>query len=191
MKSKTKKYVIIGAIAVVVILLASIIGGYNSLVNLEADVQESYANIETQLQRRYELIPNLVATVKGYAAHEEEIYTALADARAKLGSASNAQEAAQANSELDSALSRLLVVVENYPELKASDNFKQLQIAIEGTENRISTERIRYNENVKKYNTAIIRFPKSIIASVFNFEKAASFTASENAQNAPIVSFDE
>ncbi|MBP3692649.1 MAG: LemA family protein [Clostridia bacterium] len=191
MKSKTKKYVIIGAIAVVVILLASIIGGYNSLVNLEADVQESYANIETQLQRRYDLIPNLVSTVKGYAAHEEEVYTALANARAALGSAQNAQQAADANAALDSALSRLLVIVENYPELKASENFKALQYELSGTENRISTERTRYNENVKEYNTAIRRFPKSLIASVFGFEKAASFEATSGAENAPIVSFDD
>lgn len=191
MKSKTKKYVIIGAIAVVVILLASIIGGYNSLVNLEANVQESYANIETQLQRRYDLIPNLVSTVKGYAAHEEEVYTALANARAALGSAQNAQQAADANAALDSALSRLLVIVENYPELKASENFKALQYELSGTENRISTERTRYNENVKAYNTAIRRFPKSIIASVFDFEKAASFEATSGAENAPIVSFED
>lgn len=191
MKSKTKKYVIIGVIAVIVILIASIIGSYNSLVGLEADIDESYANIETQLQRRSDLIPNLVATVKGYAAHEEEVYTAISDARAALASAGNVQETADASNALDSAISRLLVVVENYPELKASENFKSLQYELSGTENRLTTARTRYNEDVKEYNTAIRRFPKSIIASIFGFEKATSFEAAEGAEQAPQVSFDD
>ncbi len=191
MKSKTKKYVIIGAIVAVVIIIVSIIGSYNSLVGLEVDLEESYANIETQLQRRSDLIPNLVATVKGYAAHEEEVYTAISEARAALASAGSVQETANASNALDSAISRLLVVVENYPELKANDNFKDLQYELSGTENRLSTARTRYNEDVKEYNTAIRRFPKNIIASVFGFEKAASFEAAEGAEQAPQVSFDD
>lgn len=191
MKSKTKKFVIIGAIAVVIILIISIIGSYNSLVKLETNIETSYANIENQLQRRYDLIPNLVATVKGYAAHEEEVYTAIADARAALGSAGNAEAAATANSALDSALSRLLVVVENYPELKANENFKVLQYELSGTENRIATERTRYNESVKEYNVAIRRFPKNIIASIFGFEKATAFEAAKGADEAPQISFED
>lgn len=188
---KTKKIVLISVIAAVLLIVIGFIGSYNSLVKLEANVEESYANVQTQLQRRSDLIPNLVSTVKGYAAHEEEVYTAIANARAALASAGNVQDAANANSALDSAISRLLVVVENYPELKASENFKALQFELSGTENRLSTERTRYNESVKKYNTAIRRFPKSIIASMFGFEKATSFAASQSAQDAPSVSFDD
>ena len=189
MKNK-KLLVILGVVLVIVLLVSSVVGTYNSLVNLEATVEEKQAAISTQLQRRSDLIPNLVNTVKGYAAHEEEVYTAIADARSKLAGATSVEELNNANSELSSALSRLLVVVENYPALKANENFIALQYQLEGTENRIAVARNDYNEAAKKYNTKIRRFPASIFAGIFGFEKVDYFEAQAGAENAPEVSFE-
>ncbi len=186
-----KTWIILAVVAVLVIaLIASISGTYNSLVEGQAEVDAKFAQVQTVLQRRSDLIPNLVATVKGYAAHEEEVYTAIADARAALSGAKTAEEAAEANGALDSAISRLLVVVENYPDLKASANFVALQDELAGAENRISTERGRYNEAVKAYNTAIKKFPKNIFAGIFGFEAAEYFEADDDAQKVPEVNFD-
>lgn len=193
MKNK-KLWVILAVVAVVAILIfaiiASLVGTYNGLVEKQAEVDQKFAQVQTVLQRRSDLIPNLVSTVKGYAAHEESVYTAIADARAALSGAKTPEELSEANGELDSAISRLLVVVENYPDLKASANFTALQDELAGAENRISTERGRYNEAVKEYNTAIKKFPNNIFAGMFGFTAADYFEADEGAQKVPEVNFD-
>ena len=143
MKNKKVLIIVVAVIAVIAIIGGMIAGSYNGLVSKQEDVKKQDSAIQTQLQRRADLIPNLVSTVKGYAAHEEEVYTALADARAKLSGASNPAEYTEANNAFDSALSRLLVVVENYPDLKANENFINLQDELAGTENRIAVARKR------------------------------------------------
>ncbi len=182
--------ILLAVLAVVGLFAGLIVGSYNGLVDKQTTLDEKNAAIQTQLQRRMDLIPNLVSTVKGYAAHEEEVYTAIADARSALAGANTVAEQAQANSALDSALSRLLVVVENYPELKANQNFIQLQDELAGTENRITRARDEYNAAAKTYNAKIRRFPSNLIASMFGFEKADYFEASQGAQNAPVVDFN-
>lgn len=179
-------------LAIVAIIAFWGIGSRNGLVTMNEEVRLGASRVETQLQRRCDLIPNFVATVKGYASHEEEVYSSIADARAKLsGAIDNGDVAAmnEANSALDSALSRLLVVVENYPELKANENFKALQDELAGTENRITKAREDYNEVVEKYNVEIKMFPKNIIANMFGFTEAQYFEASDKAQDVPIVEF--
>jgi LemA protein len=172
---------------------------YNQLVSLNEEVNKAWSQVENQYQRRYDLIPNLVETVKGVANFEKETYIAIAEARAKVGQiqitpqmledpqAFERFQAAQDN--LSSALSRLLVAVENYPQLKANENFLQLQAQLEGTENRISVERKRFNEAVQAYNTAIKRFPTNIIAGMFGFREKQYFKAAAEAQTAPKVKF--
>lgn len=187
----SKKLIIPGIILLIIVIIgASVWGGYNSLVEMQTNVDEKSANIQTQLQRRSDLIPNLVNTVKGYAAHEEEVYTAIADARAALASAGSMPEKAEASGALDSAISRLLVVVENYPELKASENFKSLQYELSGTENRVAVARKDYNETAREYNASIRKFPKNILASLFGFEKVDYFEAADGTDKAPAVSFE-
>lgn len=181
----------LGAVVLVVVLVVGgLISTYNGLVDKKATVENAEAQIQTQLQRRADLIPNLVNTVKGYASHETEVYTALADARAKLNSASNAEEYTEALESYDSAISRLLVVVENYPELKANQNFIYLQDELSGTENRIGTARKDYNDTVTEYNKSIKKFPTVIFAGMLGFDEAELFEASDNAQNAPVVDFE-
>lgn len=191
---KVKKnglFITLGVIAVViVVIIGSLISTYNGLVDKQAKVTNAEAQIQTQLQRRADLIPNLVSTVKGYAAHENDVYTALADARAKLNSASNAEEYTEAIKSYDSALSRLLVVVENYPELKANTNFIYLQDELSGTENRIGVARKDYNDAATDYNKSIKKFPTVIFAGILGFDEAELFEASNNAQNAPVVDFE-
>ncbi len=182
--------VIIALIAVVAILGSSLVSSYNGLVDKQANVENADSQIQVQLQRRADLIPNLVNTVKGYAEHEEGVYTALAEARAKLNSASNPEEYTEANESFESALSRLLVVVENYPELKADKNFVALQDQLEGTENRISTARKDYNDIATDYNASIKKFPTVIFAGVFGFEKVDLFEATGESQTVPTVDFD-
>jgi LemA protein len=184
---------VIAVVVVVFMVLSWGIGTRNSLVSMNEEVRLKSAQVETQLQRRSDLIPNFVATVKGYAAHEEEVYTAIADARAKLSGAIENKDVAamnEANSELDSALSRLLVVVENYPELKANQNFIALQDEIAGTENRIAIARQDYNTIVASYNREIKMFPASLIANMSGFTEAEYFEASEGSKDAPVVSFE-
>ena len=156
---------------------------------MEAEVDGAFANIDTNLQRRADLIPNLVNTVKGYASHEKEVIDSVTAARAKLTGASTVEEKAAADSELTSALNRLLVIVENYPDLKASENFTQLADELAGTENRIAVARRDYNDAVKAFNTSIRKFPNSILAGIFGFSQKAYFEASAGAQNAPNVEF--
>lgn len=184
--------ILIGIIAFVVIIALWGVSTRNSMVSAYEDVQNKASAIETQIQRRSDLIPNFVATVKGYATHEEEVYTDIADARAKLSGAIEKDDMAlvsEANSELDSALSRLLVVVEDYPELKANENFIALQDELAGTENRIAKAREDYNDEVKSYNKKIKSFPNSIIANMGGFDEAVYFEASEGAKEVPTVDF--
>jgi LemA protein len=145
--------------------------------------------VENQLQRRYDLIPNYVETVKGYAAHEKEVFVKVTEARSRVASAGSISDKIQANNSLSSALSRLLVVVERYPELKANTNFIRLQDELAGTENRLAVERRRYNETVKAYNIKIRRFPTNIFAGMFGFEKATFFEVPKERQEAPKVKF--
>jgi len=190
---------VIGFIIIVALLIVGwITSTYNQLVRLEM-VNQSWAQVENQYQRRYDLIPNLVETVKGYAKHEREVFTQVTEARAKVGQINISPEVLkdpeafakfqQAQDALGSALARLLAVAENYPQLKANENFLQLQAQLEGTENRISVERRRYNEVVQQYNTYIRRFPVNIIAGMFGFRERPYFKAAEQAQQAPKVQF--
>jgi LemA protein len=171
---------------------------YNGLVNKEETVTSQWANVENVYQRRADLIPNLVATVKGYAEHEQSTLTAVVEARAKATSVTvqaneltetNIAAFQQAQDHLSGALSRLLVSIERYPDLKANQNFLELQAQLEGTENRIAVERRKYNEDAQKFNAAIRRFPANIIASMSGFEKKGYFKAAEGSEKAPEVKF--
>jgi len=188
---KSRKSLIIAAIIAIVLLMgySFIKGTYNQLVALDEGVRAAWAQVENQLQRRYDLIPNYVNVVKGYAAHEKEVLVTVTEARARVGQARTVEEKIEANNSLSSALSRLLVVVERYPDLKANQNFMRLQDELAGTENRIATERRRYNEVVQAYNTKIRSFPENILAGLFGFTRAGFFHAPQPATQAPRVSF--
>ena len=164
-------------------------GTYNKLVTLDEEVKEAWAQVDTVLQRRYDLIPNLVETVKGFAAQEKEVFIKVTEARSKVAGAGTIPEKIEANNQLTSALSRLLVVVERYPELKSNQNFIRLQDELAGTENRIAVARRRYNEAVKRYNVATRQFPSNLIAKAFDFEKADFYEAPEAAAEVPKVQF--
>lgn len=194
MKNKTL-WIILGIIVVVAVWAIS---GYNGLVGKEESTNQAWANVESAYQRRADLIPNLVNTVKGYAAHEQKTLQEVTEARTKATSinidASTAtpeqfEAWAKAQQQVGSALSRLIAVSEAYPELKANENFRDLQAQLEGTENRIKVERDRYNGAVKEYNVKIRRFPTSIIASIFGFNTRSMFEAQEGADVAPTVQF--
>ncbi|WP_040224695.1 LemA family protein [Bhargavaea cecembensis] len=178
-------------IGILVILAIMLVPKYNTFVGLEEDVDQSYSQIENQLQRRMDLIPNLVESVKGYAKHEEKVLGDIADARSRLAGADTPEEQATANDELSGALSRLLVVVENYPELKADANFRQLMDELAGTENRIAVARMDYNETASEYNRNVRRFPGSLVAGIFGFDKKEYFKAAAGAEEAPKVDFGE
>ena len=191
-----KTWIII--IAVIAVIAIYGVSSYNSMVSQEEAVGTACSNVENQYQRRADLIPNLVNTVKGYAAHEKETFDAVVSARAKATQTTvsiddltpEKMEAYQrAQGEVGSALSRLLAVTENYPELKANENFQTLQAQLEGTENRISVERRNFNDVARAYNTSIRRFPKNIFAGMFGFEKRPYFEAQEGAEKAPEVKF--
>jgi LemA protein len=188
MSKKWIPLIVIGSIVLIIVLFA--VSRYNSLVSASETVDNKWAQVENQLQRRAELIPNLVSTVKGAAAHEKEIIDSVTAARAKLAGARGPEEAGKANGELSSALSRLMVVVENYPQIKANENFRALQDELAGTENRIATERMRYNDSVKEYNASIKRFPNNMFAGMFGFSGREYFAADEGAKHAPNVKFD-
>jgi LemA protein len=162
---------------------------YNRLVRLEETVNSAWAQVENQLQRRYDLVPNLVNTVKGYAQHEEKVLTEVTDARARVGSAQTVGDKISANRDLTSALGRLLVVTEAYPNLKANENFMELQSQLEGTENRIATERRRYNETVRMYNTTIRGFLEQFVARRMNLGRKPFFESDKAAEKAPEVKF--
>jgi LemA protein len=184
----------IGIVVAILILLVLVPffyfkGTYNNLVTMDEGVKAAWAQVENQLQRRYDLIPNYVETVKGYAAHEKEVFLRVTEARSKVAGAGSIQDKIEANNQLSSALSRLLLVVERYPNLKANANFIRLQDELAGTENRIAVERRRYNETVKTYNITIRRFPTNFFASLFGFDKAAFFEVPKERQEAPKVQF--
>jgi len=176
-------------LAVLVLLGISAMSSYNNLVNLNETVNGKWGQIDVQLQRRADLIPNLVATVKGYAAHEQSILNNLADARSRLVGAQGAADKAAANEELNTTLSRLLVVVENYPNLKADANFRQLQDDLSGTENRIAVARKDYNDSVQIYNAKIKTFPNAIWAGMLGFSPREYFQAEAGSKTAPQVKF--
>ena len=189
---QTQKTLLIIVIVLVLIVLIPYLylkGTYNSLVNMDESVKAAWAQVENQLQRRYDLIPNLVETVKGYATHEREVFVQVTEARSKVGGATSIPDKIGANNQLSAALSRLLVVVERYPELKANTNFIRLQDELAGTENRIAVERRRYNEAVRAYNIKIRQFPTNLIAGMFGFQKAAFFEVPQERQEAPKVKF--
>ncbi len=185
----------IGIGCLVVLILFVVIVGlwvkgmYNGLVSLDEDVNNKWAQVDNQLQRRYDLIPNLVETVKGFAAQEKEVLTEVTRARASVGGAQTPSQKIEANNQLSSALSRLLVVVERYPELKSNQNFLRLQDELAGTENRIAVERKRYNDSVTAFNRKIRTFPTNFIAGMLGFEKRAYFEVPEEAREAPKVDF--
>lgn len=187
-----KRGIIIAA-AIVLILLglaySFLKGNYNRFVTLDEAVKAAWSQVENQLQRRFDLIPNLVETVKGYAKQERDVLVGVTEARAKVGGAGSIPEKISANNELSSALSRLLVVVERYPDLKSNQNFLRLQDELAGTENRIAVERRRYNEVVQQYNVAIRSFPANLIAGMFGFTPATFFEAPAAAKTAPQVKF--
>ncbi len=195
---KTKKgvisvalIVILAIVAIVGILAASVIGTYNGLTTSREAVTSKAADIDTVLQRRADLIPNLVNTVKGFTQHEDEVIEKITTAREHLVNAQSLEEKSAANAELTSGLNALMVIVENYPDLKSSENFIALQDELSGTENRIATARHDYNEVAKTYNTKIQTFPSNIIAGMFNFEKAAYFEADDSEKEVPVVDFSK
>jgi len=187
-------WVAIGFVVVIVLAGLLVFGSYvsakNQMVAKQEGVHEQWSQVDVVLQRRADLIPNLVNTVKGYAAHEEKVFGDIANARAALLNAQDPHAKIQANGQLDSAIGRLLALSENYPNLKADQNFLQLQDQLEGTENRIAVERRRYNETVRDYNTYIRQFPNSIWAGMAGFkEDNDDFQASESSKQAPTVKF--
>lgn len=189
-KSQKTILIVVGLLVLLIVIPYSYLKGtYNSLVTMDETVKGAWAQVENQLQRRYDLIPNYVETVKGYAAHEKEVFVKVTEARSKVAGAANIDEKIQANNQLSSALSRLMVVVERYPELKANTNFIRLQDELAGTENRIAVERRRFNETVKVYNIKIRSFPTNIIAGMFGFEKATFFEVPKERQETPKVAF--
>ncbi|WP_409304453.1 LemA family protein [Peribacillus sp. SCS-155] len=177
------------AIAIIAALLLFLVPSYNGFVNEEENVDQAYAQIENQLQRRLDLIPNLVNTVKGYAAHEKEVIQSISDARARLAGARTPEEEATANAELSSALSRLLVITENYPNLKADKQFTQLMDELSGTENRLAVARKDYNDRVASYNRKVKRFPGAMVAAITGFDEKEYFKADPRAVEAPNVDF--
>jgi LemA protein len=193
--------VVIGVVVLIAIVFVLYgIRAYNNMVQMDEGVKEKWAQVENVYQRRLDLIPNLVETVKGYAAHERETFQAVTEARAKAGGMINVgadvlknpemfQQYQQAQASLSSALSRLMVVVEKYPELKANQNFLSLQNQLEGTENRIAVERMRFNEAARGFNTYIKQFPRVILARMFGFNEKPYFKAQEGAETAPKVKF--
>lgn len=184
-----KTTIIVAIVAVIAVIALMVISGYNSLVSKEESVDTAYSNVSVMLERRTDLIPNLVNTVKGYMEHETEVIENVTTARENLLGAKNIDEQMEANDQLTASLDALMVVVENYPDLKASENFIQLSDELAGTENRISTARKDYNDEVKSYNTAIKKFPTNILASMFGFEQKEYFEAKESATEVPEVEF--
>ena len=181
--------VILAIVGIIAIIGLSCVGTYNGLVASRETVTTESANIDTYLQRRADLIPNLVNTVKGFTNHEDEIINKITSARENLLKANTMEEKSAANSELTKDLNALMVIVENYPDIKSSENFIALQDELSGTENRIATARKDYNEAAKAYNTKLQSFPTNIIGGMFNFEKAQYFEADESSKDVPVVDF--
>ncbi|MDD5650381.1 MAG: LemA family protein [Candidatus Nanoarchaeia archaeon] len=188
---KLSKLAITGIVivALILIVLVSFISIYNQLVNSQVEVDKSWGQVQSVYQRRADLIPNLVNTVKGYAIHEKEVLEAVTAARSQWSNAQTPKEQVTAANNLESAVSRLLVVVESYPDLKANQNFLSLQDELAGSENRINVERQKFNEAVSSYNKKVKMFPSNIVASMFGFEQREFFAAKTGAENAPEVTF--
>lgn len=187
---KKSTIVIIVVVVILVAIIAGLVSNYNVVVSLSEEVDNKFATIDTMLQRRADLIPNLVNTVKGYTNQEQAVIDSVTDARAKLAGANSVGEKANADQELSTALSNLLVVVENYPDLKSSQNFINLSDELAGTENRIATARKDYNDAVKEYNTKIKRFPTNIVSGMFGYGEKEYFQASEGSEEVPTVDFN-
>ena len=199
MTKNKKPFILIGIVALIILIIGWLMSGYNDMVKLDENVNREWSQVENQYQRRLDLIPNLVNVVKGYASHEKETLEGVIEARAKATQTtidpSNMTEEQLANFQksqdgLSGALNRLMVVVEKYPDLKAIDNFKQLQKQLEGTENRINEARQKYNEAVQDYNQTIRRFPNVLVARMFGFDKMAKFEAASGADKAPDLNVD-
>jgi LemA protein len=191
-QQKTKKRVwVIGAVVLAALLLLGGCSTYNGLVGKQQAVKNEFSNVDVQLQRRADLIPNLVNTVKGYAQHEEKVFSDIADARSRLLNAKTVDEKADANAQVSSTLGRLLLLSENYPNLKADQQFLKLQDELAGTENRISVARRDYNTKVLDYNTSRQRFPTVVFASVMGFTPAEEFKADPGSREAPKVDFNK
>lgn len=189
-----KGYVVLIVVAVIAIALFGWVKStYNGMVSVEEEATTALANVQSAYQRRADLIPNLVQTVKGYASHEKETLEGVVNARSKATSitlnADNIKEYQQAQGELSSALGRLIAIGEAYPDLKANENFRELQVQLEGTENRINVERNNFNKAVQTYNVAIRKFPSNLLAGIFGFEKMDKFEAAAGSENAPKVEF--
>lgn len=189
-----KSYVVLIVVAVITIALFGWVKStYNGMVSVEEEATTALANVQSAYQRRADLIPNLVQTVKGYASHEKETLEGVVNARSKATSitlnADNIKEYQQAQGELSSALGRLIAIGEAYPDLKANENFRELQVQLEGTENRINVERNNFNKAVQTYNVAIRKFPSNLLAGIFGFEKMDKFEAAAGSENAPKVEF--
>lgn len=183
--------ILLCVIAVIVVLVIAVVGGYNGLVNKQETVETAHSTISVQLQRRADLIPNFVSTVKGYSDYEQETYTAVTEARSALMNADSPADQATASAQLDSAIDIWVnAVTEAYPELKANEQYRALQDELAGTENRISTARKDYNDAAKVLNTSVRRFPSNIIASLFGFEKAEYFEAENGSEQVPEVNFE-
>ncbi len=176
-------------LGLLVVLAFSGIGQYNRLVTLDQDVKARWSQVENQLQRRNDLIPNLVGTVKGVAGQEQKVFGDIANARARMAGGGSLENRIDAAKQMDSALGRLLVVVENYPQLKSQENFSQLQAQLEGTENRLATERMRFTETVREYNGTIRRFPAMLFANLFGFKDKPYYEAAPGAKDNPKVQF--
>ena len=189
-QGQKKILIVFGVIAFVILsVFLYVKGSYNTLVSLDEGVKAAWAQVENQLKRRYDLIPNYIETVKGYAKHEKEVFLKVTAARSKVGGATTIKDKIEANNQMSSALSRLLLVVERYPDLKANANFIRLQDELAGTENRIAVERRRFNEIVKIYNIKVRRFPTNVMAGMFGFEKATFFQTPEAEKEGPKVKF--
>jgi len=185
---KTSTIVLI-VVAVILIIAGYTLASYNSLVSMNEAATAQWQQVETQYQRRLDLIPNLVESVKGIMKQEQTVFTALADARTHYAGATTVNDKAAAAGEVETSLGRLLAVVESYPTLASAQNVQDLMTELEGTENRVSVERMRFNDDVQTYNVAIKRFPKSMIAGIFGFAPLTYFQAQAGAENAPTVSF--
>ncbi len=186
MQKNKKTLIILGVIVIIVLWLA---GNYNGFITKGASIDNQWAQVENQLQRRFDLIPNLEATVKGIAKQEKDVFGAIAEARSRYAGAKSVDEKAKAAGEYESAIARLLVVVENYPTLQSSQAFRDLMTSLEGTENRISVERMKFNDFVKTYEVSRKTFPSSIVAKIFGFGPREYFQVAEIAQENPKVDF--
>lgn len=181
--------IVLGVVFILALAGMYVFGMYNKFVVANEAVGNQWAQVETQYQRRYDLIPNLVESVKGIMEQEKEIFQSLAEARTRYGNAGNVEERVEATNQVESALGRLLVVMENYPELKSAENVQTLMVQLEGTENRISVERKRFNDGVAQFNMMVKQFPAKFFAGIFGFEEKAYFESVIGAEQAPKVEF--